>query len=165
MTDYMSEYGAQDERRAQLHRKIAFLVLLILVSAFIWWMFFRNWSEERKLDEFLEALKAKNYQQAYAMWGCTAEKPCDGYGYPKFLEDWGPEGRYKDAANGTIVRSGHTGSSARRFLLKFKPPDDCSGSIIRILHLDSGDLTLIVNRDDGVIGFSPWPVCDPRVRF
>jgi hypothetical protein len=104
-------------------------------------MFFRNWSEERQLRGFLEALKAKDYEKSYAMWGCTKEKPCAEYTYEKFLEDWGPEGRYKNAATGAIVRSGHTGSSARRFLLKFKPPDDCSESIIRVLNMNGAELT------------------------
>ena len=165
MTDYMSDYGAEDERRAEIRRKIALVGLAIFAGIFIWWMFLRNWSEERTLNEFVDALKAKNFQKAYAMWGCTRRTPYEGYPYPKFLEDWGPEGRYRDAAQGTITRSGHTGSSARKFLLKFKPPDDCPGSIIRVLRTEGGDLTLIVNREDGVIGFSPWPVCDPRVNL
>ncbi|MEP7367703.1 MAG: hypothetical protein ABI972_30960 [Acidobacteriota bacterium] len=164
MTDYMSEYGAEDERRADLRRKIGLIVLALVAILVIWWAFFRNRTEERQLSEFVDALRTKNFQKAYTMWGCTSRTPCDNYPYPKFLEDWGSEGRYKDAGSGTIVRSGHTGSAARRFLLSFKPPDDCPGSIIRILRTESSDLTLIVNRETGVIGFSPWPVCDPRVR-
>jgi hypothetical protein len=165
LTDYMSDYGAEDERRANRRKKIVLVALALFGCLFVWWIFFRNWSEERQLSEFLETLKAKNYQKGYAMWGCKSGTPCANYPYEKFLEDWGPEGRYKGASTATIERSGHTGSAARRFLLKLKPPDDCSGSIIRILHIDQVDLTLIVNREDGVIGFSPWPVCDPRVRF
>jgi hypothetical protein len=161
----MSEYGAEDDRRAEIRRKIALVSVALLGLLFLYWMFFRNWSEEGALEEFVEALRAKNYQKAYAMWGCTGEKPCEGYSYPRFLEDWGPEGKYKAASQATISRSGHTGSAARRFLLKFKPPDDCDENIIRVLHIDGNDLTLIVNRADNVIGFSPWPVCNPRLKF
>jgi hypothetical protein len=164
LTDYMSEYGAEDERRSDRRRKIALVALAVVGSLFIWWMFFRNFREERLLNEFLDSLKTKNFRKGYAMWGCTGNTPCENYPYEKFLEDWGPEGRYRDAGAGAIARSGHTGSAARRFLLSFKPPDDCDTSIIRVLRTPSIDLTLIVNRADGVISFSPWPVCDPRVR-
>jgi len=161
----MSDYGAEDERRAEIRRKIVLAVLAVLACLFIWWMFLRNWREERKLDEFVETLRLKNYQKGYAMFGCTSRTPCAEYPYPRFLEDWGPEGRYKSAGSATILRSGHTGSSARRFLLKFKPPDDCSENIIRVLRFDDIELPMLVNRADGVVGFSPWPVCNPRLNF
>ena len=161
----MSDYGAEDERREEIRTKIALGALAILACAVMWWVFLRYWSEERQLTEFVAALKEKNYQKGYAMWGCTSKTPCDGYTYPKFLEDWGPEGRYKDAGEATIERSGHSGSTARRILLKFKPPDDCPDSIIRVLHISRVELTLIVSRETGVIGYSPWPVCNPRLRF
>jgi len=165
VTDYMSDYGAEDERRAQVRRKIVLILLVLFSAVFIWWMWFRNFTEERRLNEFVEALKTKNYQKGYAMFGCTSRTPCTDYTYPKFLEDFGPEGRFKNAGQGVILRSGHTGTSARRFLLRFKPPDDCPASIIRVLQFDGIELNLMVNREDGVIGFAPWPVCNPRVRF
>lgn len=165
MADYMSDYGAEDERRAQIRRKVILVVLVVLGALFIWWMFFRNFSEERRLNEFLEALKQQNFQKGYAMFGCTSRTPCADYTYPKFLEDFGPEGRFKDAEQGVIVRSGHTGSSARRFLLRFKPPDDCPASIIRVLRFGDTELNLMVSREDRAIGFAPWPVCNPRVNL
>ena len=165
MADYMSGYGVEDERRSEIRRKIALTLVAVLGALFIWWMFFRNFSEERRLNEFVEALKARNYQKGYAMFGCTSRTPCTDYAYPKFLEDWGPEGRFKNAGQGVILRSGHTGGAARRFLLRFKPPDDCPGSIIRVLRFDDTELNLMVNREDGAVGFSPWPVCSPRLKF
>ena len=165
MTDYMSDYGAEDERRSQIRRKIAFALLALFGAVLIWWMWFRNFTEERQLAGFVEAIKAKNYQKGYAMFGCNSRTPCTDYTYPKFLEDFGPEGRFKNAGQGVIGRSGHSGGSARKLLLKFKPPDDCPGSIIRVLSFDGIELNLMVNREDKVIGFAPWPVCNPRVRF
>lgn len=161
MADYMTGYGAEDARRENRWKLFFALLAAAALLLLIWWMFLRNLGEEKRLNQFLDALKARNYQQAYTFWGC----PCKEYIYEKFLEDWGPEGKYKDAANAQLLRSGHTGSAARRFLLRFKPPDDCPSSIIRILRIGNEEIPLLVNREDDAIGYAPWPVCNPRVRF
>jgi hypothetical protein len=165
MADYMTGYGADDARRESRWKLFFGVLLLIAAALLVWWMFLRNLQPERRLDEFVQALKSKDFPTAYTFWGCSQAAPCKDYTYQQFLEDWGPEGRYKDAGTGAVLRSGHTGSAARRFLLRFKPPDDCPESIIRVLRAGSENIPLLVNRADGVIGFSPWPVCNPRVRF
>ena len=41
------------------------------------------------MKQFLDDLQHKDYQSAYALWGCTQQRPCD-YTADKFNEDWGP---------------------------------------------------------------------------
>jgi len=65
------------------------LVSTVLLGAF-YWLFFRNWVEERQAKQFLALVQEQNYTEAYAYWGCTEEVPCKFYDYEEFLEDWGP---------------------------------------------------------------------------
>ena len=113
MTDYMSDYGAEDERRSQIRRKVVFALLVLFGAVFIWWMWFRNFTEERQLAGFVEAIKAKNYQRGCAMFARNSRTPCTDYTYPNFLADCGPAGRFKHAGQVVSERRHRSRGSPR----------------------------------------------------
>ncbi|HBY59587.1 MAG TPA: hypothetical protein DEH78_07170 [Solibacterales bacterium] len=73
--------------------------------------------------------------------------PCRQYPYAEFLKDWGPESKYADPAG-----------------LKLRKQRSCTAGIITSADLPNGEKTLLwVERKDLAVGFSPWPVCNPKM--
>jgi hypothetical protein len=95
------------------------------------------------VKEFIAALERKDYKAAHALWGCTDATPCRDYGMTQFLEDWGEKA-------GTVTRSG---------------VKSCEGGIIQTVTVKGKETLLYVDRETLLIGFSPWPVCTPRVKM
>jgi hypothetical protein len=123
-------------------------MLSVAVLGGLLWYFFRDFKEEARIKEFLALLQAKDYKSAYVMWGCTDAKPCRDYSFERFLQDWGPQSDAADAA--AIVRD------------KVK---SCDGGIIQVLKIKGQDVHLYVDRANRNVGYSPWPVCNPRVKL
>jgi len=101
MASYLEQYGAGEERRERRAKIIKILVISLVALAVIGgglYFNFHNYREERQVKQFLSKLEARDYKGAYALFGCTDEKPCRYYPFDKFMEDWGP-------------KSGHTGCS------------------------------------------------------
>ena len=147
MSGYLEHYGAGDEKREKRRRNIVLSVLGLLVVSGALYLAFRNYREEKQLTIFFDLLKQQNYKAAYEMWGCTDKNPCRDYAFERFQEDWGP-------------KSKHTNLGA----MKTVKTKSCSSGIIQIVDFGGGDeVNLWVNRKDRVIGFSPWPVCNPRM--
>ena len=145
MSGYLEQYGAGDEKREKLRKKIVLSVLGLIVVSGALYFTFRNYREEKQLTIFFDLLKQQNYKAAYELWGCTEKTPCRDYAFERFQEDWGP-------------KSKHTNLGAMK-VLKTK---SCSGGIIRILDFGGGEeVNLFVDRKDRFIGFAPWPVCNP----
>ncbi len=99
----------------------------------IYYVFFRNWREERLAKRFFETLQAERYEDAYSMWGCSIQAPCRYYPFEEFLEDWGPEapygtieaydiGRSYTQPNGVIVRYSINGSELDPLWVERDPP-------------------------------------------
>jgi hypothetical protein len=40
----------------------------------------------------------------------------------------------------------------------------CDKGIIQLLQIKGQDVNIYVDRTTLVIGFAPWPVCNPRVK-
>lgn len=95
MAGYLDEYGVLEARRGRIVKWIVLGVLSTATIGVAAFFFFRNWSEERVVDRFLELLKQKNYQTAYKLWETPESKRF--YPLEKFNEDWGPAGIYKQA--------------------------------------------------------------------
>ena len=88
MSNYLDDYGVRDARRELiLKRAILALVVLAAVGGLLYWKF-KDYREERQIKTFLELLQKKDYHGAYALWGCTEQKPCPQYSLQKFMEDW-----------------------------------------------------------------------------
>src|SRR4051812_18895407 len=96
MTDYLSTYGAGDEKREKIVKRVAGAILAVLVLGVTGYFTLRNYSEKAQIRTFLANLKSKDYHKAYEQWGCTAEHPCRDYTFDKFMEDWGPQSVHAD---------------------------------------------------------------------
>jgi hypothetical protein len=143
MAGYLDHYGEGEERREKIF-KYAVLTLaavLILGGGLSFW--FWNYPQERQANRFFELLAAKDYNGAYALWGCTDANPCPDYPLARFMEDWGPGPR--DPKTFRVLRSRSCGSGV-------------------ILTVDTGvpeQEKLWIQREDLTMGFSPYPGCPP----
>lgn len=138
--DFLAEYGQADRRYEKIITIVGYTLLAAIVAGSIYWLFFRNWREERRVDQFLALLEQQRYEQAYEFWGCSVEQPCPNYSYEKFMEDWGP------ASPLGAVNSYEVGRSYAQE----------SGVIILVQVNGRRIPNLWVERDNRVIGFSPY---------
>jgi hypothetical protein len=114
--------------------------LAVVVLGTILYFQFRDFGEERRAKHFLELVQKKDYKGAYALWGCTDEKPCTQYPFPEFMKDWGPESGLPNADQARIS--------------DFK---GCQGGVISTVHTaNQKDILLWVDRRSGEVGFAPW---------
>lgn len=142
MSSYLDTYGVKDAKRERLRKRIAVSVLLLAILSTTLWFLFRDYREESRVKEFISLLDKKEYKAAYSLFGCTDSAPCRDYSFPRFLEDWGP----------------NVGSVTRQ---KVK---SCEGGIIQAVTVQGKETLLYVDRQTLLLGFSPWPVCTPRVK-
>jgi hypothetical protein len=146
MSDYLDNYGQGDARRERIRNRILIGLATVLVVGAAGYFLFRDYREKQQARQFFEMLAARQYAEAYRMWGCSEQSPCRDYNYEKFLEDWGPN---KDPAALKIVKSQH-----------------CRNGIIQTVQYGSGEpVPLWVNRGDLLLSFAPWPVCDFRFQM
>ncbi len=146
MSGYLDNFGVVDAKREKRNKRIIVSILSIAVVSGLLWFFFRDWKEEARVREFIALLEKKDFRQAYALWGCTDATPCRDYAFDKFLRDWGPD---SIAGNMSAVQRGKVKS--------------CSGGIIQQMTIKGEEVNLFVDRNSLVLGFSPWPVCAPRI--
>ena len=88
---YLDQYDQGPWGFDKLVKAVALLLVASILGYCVYWLFFRNWSEERVARAFLETVQQKQFERAYSYWGCTVDDPCRYYPYDEFLEDWGPE--------------------------------------------------------------------------
>jgi hypothetical protein len=140
MAGYLADYGAGEERRENIVKKVLIaLAVLIVVGAPLLYIF-HNIRQERQLKEFFALLAAHDYKGAYALWGCTDQKPCAGYSMTAFMQDWGPE--KGDPSKYKVTRS-----------------KSCGSGVILNVDFGSDRDILWVQRDNLLLGFSPFPGC------
>jgi hypothetical protein len=146
MPGFLDDYGVADERRSRAWKRIVLGVLLVAICGTFGYFFFRTWSEERIVKDFLATLDKGDYQGAYRMWGCTQDTPCRNYDPSRFNEDWGPDTPY------------HKGSSA-----KIDNIDFCdSGVVFLVNYPNAKPVSLWVERSTKIISFAPWERCPGR---
>jgi hypothetical protein len=139
---YLEAYAEREERygrlidRLKVTLKISAAVLIVGGSLFLW---FKNYRQEARVDEFLSVLRQGNYEAAYAFWGCTIEKPCNSYSYQDFLEDWGPNSKIGKVSSFRVGRSQERGT----------------GVIVAVRINDREPVSLWVEKQDGTVGFAP----------
>jgi hypothetical protein len=143
MAGYLDEYGVAEARR---ERTVKYIIAGALVAAILGaaaFFLFRNRAEENVVNQFVAALRGKNYQQAYALWGCTPQTPCRYYAPERFIEDWGASGTYKNPEQ-----------------IKIEHVDACdTGVVFDISYPGADDQGLWVERKTKVLGYAPWPRC------
>jgi hypothetical protein len=148
MASYLEGYGVGEERREKTIRWIVLSAILFAVLGIGAYFQFRNYREEKQIQAFFDALKRKDYKSAYAMWGCTDAHPCPQYAFDKFMEDWGPKSPHADVASAKVTKT-----------------KSCDTGIIQFVEFPGdGEVQLWVERRDKVLGFAPWPVCNPRMQ-
>ena len=140
MAGYLDTYGAGEERREKIVKTIVFSLIAVIVIGGPLMFIFHNYRQENQVRRFFRLLDDHNYPAAYALWGCTDQKPCTGYPMSSFMEDWGPQ---KSTGNARITKS-----------------RSCGSGVILTVDMDKGrQERLWVQRDDLTIGFSPFPGC------
>jgi hypothetical protein len=149
MSDFLDQYGKYGAGEARREKAIKTIVLSALVLAIvggILFFIFHNYSQERQAKRFFAALASHDYQGAYAIWGCTEAKPCSGYPYSSFLQDWGPQSGHADVSGFRIARSRSCGS----------------GVILTVDFQKGQEEKLWVERGDLTMSYSPLPGCPAR---
>jgi hypothetical protein len=140
MAGYLDHYGAGEERREKLVKKgLIALAIIIVVGAPLLYIF-HNVRQEHQLKQFFSLLASHDYKAAYALWGCTDAKPCAGYSMTAFMQDWGPQ--KGDPSNYRITRS-----------------KSCGSGVILNVNFGNEQNILWIQRNDLMIGFSPFPGC------
>jgi hypothetical protein len=146
MPGLLREYSDKEMRPPRpIGRYLLGLLGVVIVAGGVYW-YFRDVGEIAQLNDFIAELQAKNYPAAYARWGCTVKSPCKEYPYETFLRDWGPES-----------------PAAKPDQIHLTEKRSCSGGVIQTVEFAGEKTLLYINRKDKSIGFSPWPVCRPRM--
>jgi hypothetical protein len=147
MAGYLENYGAGEAKREGLLKWGILSAIGVLVLSVVLFYSFRHFRERQVLDTFLDDLRKKDYKAAYATWGCTESNPCRYFAYDKFLEDFGPQGRYKDASSPKMTQKW-----------------SCVGGIIRVIEFGAGnDVDLLIDYDKRLVSYAPprnmWRGC------
>jgi hypothetical protein len=147
MAGYLENYGAGEAKREGMLKWTIISAICVIVLSVVLFYSFRHYRERQALDTFLEALRRKDYKAAYASFGCTDSNPCRYFAYDKFLQDFGPEGPYKNPSS-----------------VKMTQKWSCVGGIIRVLEFGPGvDVDLIVDYDKHLVAYAPprnmWRGC------
>ena len=140
MSDYLEGYGERDQRREKAIRWLLIAAAVVVAGGTIGYFGFRDYPVERHVNTFLNRLRAKDYQGAYALWGCTGQVPCPNYPFAEFMKDWGPQGAY--AASDRAQVSGKK---------------SCEGGIIEFVSVPNQPPVLLwVDRQTEALSFAPW---------
>lgn len=142
MAGYLDNYGAGDERREKTIKIMVISLAALLVVGGTAYFFLKNFRQERQARTFFDHLARQDYKAAYALWGCTDDKPCREYPMPDFMKDWGPQA---GKTAGRVSKSRSCGT----------------GVILTVQYPDKPEDKLWVERGNLVMGFSPWPGCPP----
>ena len=111
---YLDQYAQGSQVFDKLVKAVVIALLAAIIGYCCYWLFFRNWREERQVEQFLTAIQGQHFEEGYEYWGCSVAEPCRDYLFNEFLDDWGPEspigavktfqvGRSYSQPNGAIV--------------------------------------------------------------
>lgn len=89
-----------------LRRYLVLWILLLVGSAAILFILFRNYREERAVARFLTSLQQGQFREAYQLW-----QPGPSYTYDDFLAGWGEKGDYGKVREFEILGSRSKGSN------------------------------------------------------
>lgn len=144
MGSYLQNYGAGEERRNQIIKRIVLISLAVIIVGSTLYFVFHNYPEKQLVKRFLAQLNHHDYKQAYKTWNCAADHTCRNYDYQRFLQDWGPS---KPVSSPWKIAS----------------VDGCSAFVTINVQAQGAELqSLSVMRGVNGIGFAPAPVCQER---
>jgi len=146
MAGYLDSYEPGADQRERLIKRIVVLVLLVAIIGVTFYLTLRNRRQEQTLKQFLSLLQQKNYQGAYALFGCTPDTPCKYYPPERFTEDFGPSSPFADPNAAKIIHE-----------------DVCGPGVVFNLEFPQGnEMGLAVEQNTNLISFAPWPRCPGR---
>ncbi len=140
MAGYLDHYGAGEERRENILKRAVLVLVALLIIAAVLLYAFHNLRQERQVKQFFSLLAAHDYKGAYALWGCTDAKPCQGYSFSTFMQDWGP-------------------SKGNPSQYKISGSKSCGSGVILNVDFGNDRQVLWVERNSLTIGYSPFPGC------
>lgn len=123
---------AYNARRARLIRNVVIIALCVVVALGIgvWW--FWDWPAQHRVNNFLAALEAGDFNKAYGIWNhdpAWQQHPdrYKLYDFNQFQKDWGPAGDYgviksheititKTVGNGVVMGVNINGGKTPLFL-------------------------------------------------
>lgn len=85
--------------------KYALIVVAVAAVGIMIYSYFRDYSEEQAVEQFLTTLEQGKYEEAYRMW-----QPGPTYSYQDFLHDWGAQGDYGKIRTFQLLGSRSKGS-------------------------------------------------------
>jgi hypothetical protein len=144
MPGYLDQYGAGEERRLKIIKVTALELVSVLIFGGLAWWFLNDYKEERRARQFFTFLAHRDYQAAYALWGCTDAHPCRDYPLNDFMKDWGPASGRGDPETFRVTKS-----------------RSCGSGVILTVEAGNQQEKLWVERSNLVLGFSPLPGCPP----
>ena len=149
MAGYLDTYGESEAKREKIIKVVGISAAILIIASGSLYFFMRDFQEKQKLNSFRELILKKDYKAAYPMWGCTNSTPCSQYSFERFLRDWGPDSPVGKGSKVSVLRT-----------------NSCTATVIQVWNIGAKEeVNLVVNRKDKVIGFAPWPVCDPHMKM
>ena len=149
MADFLTGYGEKDFKRAQRLKRIALTVVGLAVFGGLFYYFARTFTEERTVSRFVSLLSNKDYQGAYAMWGCGNPGGCRDYKFDRFMEDWGPKSPYSNPSEISTTLA-----------------EPCGNSVwITVKTPKTEELGLVVDSETRFLSFTPAARCPGKWRL
>jgi len=148
MPSYLNDYGAEDARREKIFKRIILVAIIASVLASLFYWTFREYREKGQIKAFFLSVESGDLRAAHALWGCTESQPCKAYSFEQFLQDWGPDGEFRNVSSARLTRT-----------------RSCKTGIIQTVEFSQDNSVIFwVGRDDKNIGYAPWPyLCDPHL--
>ena len=143
MAGYLDTYGVADQRRERIVKTSLISVVSAVIIAAILYFSLRTHSQKRVMDQFFADLQRHDYTGAYKLWGCPEQ--CRLYPMDKFLEDWGPSGKYSSTS-----------------ALKIEHVDYCDTGVVFDVVYPNDEFGLWVNRSTDYVSFFDTPRCPGR---
>jgi hypothetical protein len=100
-----------------LRYSVTGVAAFILLSFALWFFVLRFLPEKRVVTQFMNAVAAEKFEDAYKIW-----KPQGSYTYDRFLGDWGTKGYYGPVKSFQIENAGSPkGSSGTVVVVQISP--------------------------------------------
>jgi hypothetical protein len=161
MPGYLDQYGAGEERRNRIIARSIISALLILIVGSLSWYLLKNHHQEGVVKRFVDAVRARDYVAAYHAWGCSPEKPCTGYAFNSFLEDWGSPDSLKPPA-----RVPTAATAPDPAVIGLTDSESCNNGVLLTVAVNpTRQEKLWVDKSSDSINFAPYPVCPHKNPF
>ena len=157
MPGYLDQYGAGEERRNRIIARSIITALIVIVVTSLGWYLLKNHHQEGVVKNFINGVRQKDYVAAYHAWGCSPEKPCPGYGFNSFMEDWGTPDPSKGAPRVTPPDPA---------ILGITDSESCNNGVLLTVAVNANrEEKLWVDKSSDSINFAPYPVCPHKNPF